>query len=315
MSQKLVRYYRKIIKIKATDSPNVRYALALQARGIKPDGELIVPGVLPWSDYNKRRLTWDAIRQCVSLDAEFYEGSEVLLYPPDWLNRAEEIARKLARLNRKARALGCDPGEGGDDTSWAVVDEYGLIKLEAFKTPNTSLIVNKTIDLIKRYNLDCDFVCLDTGGGGKQIADRLRDMGYPVKTVAFGAAPTGELRQTKVSPPYEDRVEDKETRTTYKNRRAQMYGEFSALLDPALNPMGWGIPEEYTELRRQLAPMPKLFDGDGKMYMLPKDKKDPKSKERTLKELLGCSPDEADSVVIARHIMVNATTQPYAGAF
>ena len=90
-----MRYYRKIIKIRAEDSPNVRLALEQQRLGIIPTNEILVPGVLTWTECCKRRATWDAIRQCIGLDAEFYEGAELLLFPPEWLNRAEQLAARI----------------------------------------------------------------------------------------------------------------------------------------------------------------------------------------------------------------------------
>jgi hypothetical protein len=72
------------------------------------------------------------------------------------------------------------------------------------------------------------------------------------------------------------------------------------LLDPQFNEDSYGIPAEYTELRRQLAPLPLLYDGrkEGQLYLPPKTKKDPRSKEKTLKDILGCSPDRADAFVL-----------------
>ena len=67
--------YRNVIKIKGEDSPNVRFAVSQIGEGDTPSGEMLVPGVLSYGDYKKRRETWDEIRQCVGLDAEFYEGS------------------------------------------------------------------------------------------------------------------------------------------------------------------------------------------------------------------------------------------------
>jgi hypothetical protein len=43
----MAKYFRRVIRIKAEDSPNVRYALAQIAAGKKPTGEVILPGVLP----------------------------------------------------------------------------------------------------------------------------------------------------------------------------------------------------------------------------------------------------------------------------
>ena len=95
-----------------------------------------------------------------------------------------------------------------------------------------------------------------------------------------------------------------ETRYAYKNRRAEMYGELRVLLDPSRG-TGFGLPSEYAELHRQLAPLPLLYDPEGRLYLPPKDKRSSTSTELTIKEILGCSPDEADSLVLAVYGMVS----------
>ena len=292
------RYYRKVIKIRAVDSPNVRLALAQQAAGRKPTGEVIVPGVLSWDEYTKRRQTWDEVRVCVGLDAEFYEGAQVLLYPPAWLNRAEQIADSLKGIPRQAKAMGIDPAEGGDRTVWAIVDELGLIHLLSLQTQDTAAITGRTIALMQEYNIPAGNVVFDRGGGGKQHADRLHTQGHKVRTVGFGEAVTPDPRYGKVHT--SERLHNKEERYAYLNRRAEMYGELRTLLDPS-NQGGFGLPAEYTELRRQLAPIPLWYDNEGRMYLPPKQKRtgDKDSSKVTIDKLVGHSPDEADALVLA----------------
>jgi hypothetical protein len=290
-----IGYLRKIMQIKAEDSPNV-----IQKQDI-------IPGVINYELYQKRRMLWDKVRQTIGLDAEFYEGAEVLLYPPDWLDRAAKIAteRNIDDPARKKllRILGVDPAEGGDDTAYTIVDPLGILYKFEHKTADTSEIARTTVTLIKKWNLDPGNVVFDRGGGGKQIVDYLRTQGYNCRTVAFGepasGAPDNEMRpgMTYSNP---RRREEKEVAYSYKNRRAEMYGMLRYnLLDPTQNPGGFAIPGEYTELRRQLSPLPLLYDPESRMYLPPKNKRGADSKERTLTEMLGCSPDQADSLVLA----------------
>lgn len=304
-------FRRRIIRIKGEDSPNVRMALAQKEAGQEPTGELVVPGVLPWEDYVYRRQHWDRVKQCVGLDADFWEGAETLMFPPEWLNRAEQLAVGLHGKHRVTQAIGVDPGEGGADTSWAAVDEYGLIELESKKTPNTTAVVSGTIAFGKRHGVDSENWLLDRGGGGKQHADRLREMGYNVRTVAFGEPVMIDPRTGLLL--IEERLENRETRYTYVNRRAQMYGTLRILLDPDEG-RGWAIPRRYSELRRQLAPIPLRYDREGRLELLPKNRKDPKDKRPTLTELIGRSPDDADAVVLAVHGMTNKPRVVTAGA-
>lgn len=299
-------FRRKVISIPAALSPNVRYAEEEKRLGLEPSNKIIIPGVLTWEQYLDRRTFWDPIQQCIKLDAKFYKGKETLLYPPDWLDRAESIARKLLleyMERRVAKGIGVDPAEGGDDTTWSIVDELGLIEQIAMKTPDTTVVFHQSVELIKRYIPDSPWrMMFDSGGGGKEHADRLREAGYDVRTVAFGEAASAQdwFRKYKSKT---WRVDEKEQRYAYKNKRAEMYGLLRMLLDTTER--GFGISSKYVELRRQLAPMPLMFDAEGRMRMLPKNKNTQNSKEQTLTELLGCSPDEADSLVVAVYSMMN----------
>lgn len=311
------RYLRKVIRIKATDSPNVRYALAQRRAGIDPTDERVVPGVLSWGEYVKRRALWDKVRQSIGLDAEFWKGRETLLYPPDWLNAAEERARRLPK-SRRAKAGGCDPAEGGDDTAMVAVDELGVIDVVSEKTPNTDDIPAAVIAFMRRHDIPSDRFLFDRGGGGKQHADRLRARGYPVRTVGFGEPIAPEPKRGL--EPIATRRDTRELRYEYKNRRAQMYGELSEWLDPSLEDDGprCAIPEEFGELRRQMAMIPKLLDEQGRYYMLPKNrgtgKKDQERDILTLTDLIGRSPDELDALVLALHAMRHRDSRPRAGA-
>lgn len=311
-------YYRKVIQIKGEHSPNVRLGRAQLRAGREPTNEMLVPGVLSWADYAKRRSTWDKVKQCIGLDATFWEGAELLLYPCDWLNRAESIHAFLEGKPRGAVAMGVDPAEGGDKTAFAVTDHKGLMDLIAYPTIDTSIIVPKAINLIKRLDLDPRRVCFDRGGGGKQLADELRSRGFPVRTVAFneavGPEPDQQLGGWKNK---RQRMEAKEEKYPYKDRRAEMYGRLRELIRPPWVPGaelegllapdqeragGFGLPAYFTELRRQLALIPLKYDQGGRMYLPPKRRKARMSQsERSLEEIIGNSPDEADALVLAVH--------------
>lgn len=312
------RYHRKIIRIRAEDSPNVRLALAEQAAGKVPSGRVILPGVLPWDDYVKRRAMWDKVRQTIGLDGIFYEGSELLLFPPVWLDHAGNLwHQRKARGVRRAKGIGVDPAEGGASTSLAAGDELGLIEIESHKTPNTAVIPTIILDFMRRHQVDAEHVAIDRGGGGKQHADRLREWGYNVRTVAFGESISLDPKRGLVL--IETRMYTKEEKYTYKRRREQMYGELSRLVDPNGPGGGWAIPPEeegevYAKLREQLAPIPLKYDPEGRLELPPKHKRDPKDTTITLVDIIGYSPDEADAVVLAVHAMQHKSVVVTAGA-
>ncbi len=363
--------YRKVIRVAAAGSPNIRLAIEEQRAGLrKPDKRLIRTEARPWGhfspeeyeaacerwtangrpdppltmvlqgvkdyeEYVEDRLTWDLIQQTVSLDAQFYEGSEILMFPPAWLDRANRLhdmildGRVAATRNggvRRAKAIGIDPAEGGDRTAWAVVDEFGLIELVSLKTPDTSVVIPRTLALMDRYKVAEECVAFDAGGGGHEHADRMRQMGYnDVRTIAFGEAPVNELRRGVVL--FQERVDQRERRRGYTSRRSEMYGELQLLLDPSgkEETEGFALPREYAAIREQLKPIPLMYDGEGKVFLPPKRRvgpvrtagspEAPNSKVmKTLEELIGHSPDEADALVLAVAAMQHKPTRRKAGA-
>lgn len=320
---KMKRMYRKVIKVKAEESPNVALGLEQERQGIEPTNQTLIPGMISYEDYKKRRLLWDKVMQCISLDGEFYEGSEVLLYPPLWLNLSARVAASLEGRSRKAKAMGIDTARGGDNTAWCVVDELGVMFLDAMKTPDTSMITKRTLALMHEYDLAPENVLFDAGGGGAEHADRLRDQGYKVRTVAFGetASNPNQFRRMRTSV---EKTEEKENRYIYKNRRAEMYGILRQLLDPinedAPRAGTFGIPLKYTELRRQLAPIPLWYDEEGRLYLPSKQPKPAdttnktENRKVTMWDLVKCSPDEADALSLAVFGMTVKVTRAKAGA-
>jgi hypothetical protein len=315
ISQASKRYYRKTFRIRAEDSPNVRLGLEQFARGEEPTGEFVVPGVKGYEEYVKQRRLLDEALQSVVLDAEWYKGTGNLLYPPEWLDRAAEKA--LTAVRRGKRFMGVDSAEGGDSTVWVIVDASGVVYLESKKTKDTAEIPAHTMYLMNKQGVRANDVLFDNGGGGKQHTDHLRDLGYGVRSVAFGEKPSPVDRFKRYTRSTTTRIDDAETQYVYKNRRAEMYGILRQLLDPS-NATGFAIPMEYAELRRQLSPIPLWYD-EGRLYLPPKQRKPDAgiqgTNKVTMHDLIGCSPDEADALVLATFALVEPATQMRAGVF
>jgi hypothetical protein len=298
------RYYRKIIRIRAEDSPNVQLALQEIDRGERPSNKILISGVLSWAEYQKRRKLWNPIQQTVSLDGEFYKGGEVWLFPQEALRRSPGIAKSLSNKSRRALSMGVDAAEGGDYTVWTVVNMDGIIYQLSIKTEDTADVPGRTIALMKEYRLVADQVFFDRGGGGKQHADQLRRKGYDVRTVGFGETasdPHKDRKRSSVKPQVTERVTRNESYYAYKNRRAEMYGLTSDLF---IREQGFGVSYKYSETLRQLKALPKLYDGEGRLYLPPKGKPHPGYTGATIKSILGRSPDEADSLVLAVYGMI-----------
>jgi hypothetical protein len=169
----------------------------------------------------------------------------------------------------------------------------------AKSTPNTAEIGGQTLRLMKRFGIRNSAVVFDAGGGGKQIADYLRDRGYTeVSDVQFG----GKAR----------------ARDEYANRRAELYGELRKALEPTpavrrlltLDAHTWrktdtsclALPPADGELRQDLAVLPLSRDGEGRLRLPPKDigRKTSDRREASVRELLGGrSPDRGDALALA----------------
>lgn len=307
-------YYRKIIRITAEDSPNVKYAKAEIESGKSPSGRVLIPGVITYKEYKMREKYWDEEKKCVSLYGDFYKGETHFLFPHEWLEYSWELWKENYC---EASGLGVDPAEGGDNTCWSVIGEEDLlnnstdplslpikrarlIELRSEKTKDTSTIPRTTAELMEQYNLDAKHVYFDQGGGGKEHADYMRRCGLKVKTVFFGQTATEERDYKKRWKSPTEKVDIEETRHTYKNRRAELYHKASMKMNPAYGGIALPPPSkgpQYEELYRQLKAMPKLTDSEGRYYLPPKRPR-PNSTEESLEDILGCSPDEADSFVL-----------------
>jgi hypothetical protein len=166
--------------------------------------------------------------------------------------------------------------------------------------------------LMKKHGIEPGNVAFDRGGGGKEHADRLRAEGYKVRTVGFGEPATDVKKYEHGMKSKDHRIDVDETRYEHKNRRSEMYWNVRMLLDPVQNPK-FGIGVEFTTIREQLGPIPFLLEGEGRIYLPPKYKKNKDSKEVTLTELIGHSPDEADALVLAVFAMTNKSTKKVLG--
>lgn len=313
----MARFLRKVIQIKATDSPNVQLALSQQAAGLPITGVVVIPGLLTWDEYQERLKTWNEMERVIGLDAEFYEGQEVRLFTNEWLDNAEKLARGIQWKRGGRWCLGVDAAEGGDNTAWAVAGEQGCPFLRSKKTPDTENIPGETIAVMREWGVEPDCCGFDRGGGGYQHARTMRSRGYTVRTVAFGEPAVLEPKRSMTTFP--ERVESREEGYVYRNRRAEIFHELA-------NDRNFAIPGEILNrkrsdggpsLRDQLAKFPKLIDDNGRYWLPSKGVVTEEMRKRnikTLTEIVGCSPDEADALGVAHWVLRNPQRRARAGA-
>lgn len=281
---------RKVIHISGEDSPNVLAGNIWSqrhpnARSANPPN--IIPGLLSYAEFQRRLHDWDEIQRTTRLYGHFYEGQEALLFPGDWLRHASQVHQDASQryrekhgdnAQRRPIAIGLDVAMGGaDKTVWTFADKDGILNQVAINTADTMDIAGRTMVYLQEHSLHGPSVAIDAGGGGKQIADRLAELGQSVHVIWFGSS-----------------ADDK---TTHLNKRAELYGTMRRLLNPANG--GYGIPDDCGELRKDIGLLPLRYDSEGRLKLLPKDRTNPGSREPTIRDLIGRSPDYGDSAALA----------------
>jgi len=274
---------RKVIHIDGRDSPNVKAGMRWKELGRDGEPPVLISGLLTYQEFVRREATWDQVKKTTRLYGQFYEGDQALLFPMSWLDAAMNQCRWQELTNRKriVEAIGVDVAAGGrDDTCWTTVDYSGVIEQIVMDLPNTMEIVGRTLRLIQAHNLSAERVAIDAGGGGKQITDRLHEQGCFVRSIGFGEA-----------------ADDSQA---FKNRRAELYGNLRRLIDPERENGGFLLPPLAAELRQELAVLPLQYDSEGRMFLPPKDPRPNQAAHiRSLRQILGRSPDRADSLALA----------------
>jgi hypothetical protein len=320
------RWY--VIHIDGIRTPNVATGMKWDRLGRKgPLPSPPIPGIMSYPSWLAYNDEWDDYNITTRLRGRLPEGDETrVVVPRVWLDRSflawDEIDPKWRRENL-ARWMGVDASHGrGDLAVWWVIDALGTVDVRAmdpeaakdkeYGQPDTVKMLELTQDLMQEHGISPGRVAVDAGGGGQDaIGDPLRREGKVVQLVDFGAAPS------------------KSRRRQYTKRRSELYG----LLAEACNPTKWrrlegddGKPgrwevcfampatgpvgEQCQALADELPMIPKLYDREGKMYLPPKSKRAPESKEQTLREILGHSPDRSDAAALAVWAMRGGTGTP-----
>ena len=306
------RLFRKVIHVSGERSPNVTAGRSWAAEPTATRDErprTIIPGILSYEQFLERQANWPAYQVRTRLMGQFPDESAGHLFPGEWLDAAQRLGRLLeahrlrsggARRAERPFALGIDVSQGGGDlTAWVVLGRYGVRKVLVRETPNTAEIAGQTIRLMRAFRIAPAWAAFDAGGGGKQIADLLRDRGFEeLLDVTFGAAADDPRK--------------------YKNRRAELYGELHEALAPRRRverllatpfeqwPRGarcLALPPGDAQLREDLAVLPLLRDAEGRLRLPPKDapaRQHGSRRERSVRELLGGrSPDRGDALALA----------------
>lgn len=192
-------------------------------------------------------------------------------------------------------AFGLDVADSfdGDSTSLTSGSDRGVRKIHKRKAADTMKTTGWVLTTIENeYGIDLKLgnhpIGIDYDGGyGAGVGDRLKEMGCRVIEIHGSASP-------EINP------------FRYGNKRAELYGEFGLRLDPK------HLADEDTDrptyimpdddlLRGDLCAPEKIFNSDGIKFKLtpkmPQKNVTGRMRVESIKEKLGRSPDDGDSVV------------------
>lgn len=205
--------------------------------------------------------------------------------------------RKLFEGNREAfnelfpiegGGLDVAASKHGDSSVLALGGAYGVREIHECQFKDTQQTMEWVLEVFASYGIDLPKsklpLGIDWGGGyGNAVGDPLKQRRVNVVEIHGNASSDVDSKK-------------------YANKRAELYGEAGRRLDPHgdFRMIPFMMPDNQN-LQEELTAPQKIFAGhDGeKFYITPKDRRGASDnfKGKTIKELLGRSPDRGDAVV------------------
>jgi len=189
----------------------------------------------------------------------FPDSSDDQFIPPSLV----EASMKREQTNDPYAPIvvGVDPARfGSDSTVIAVRQGRDIVAIKRYRGDDTMTVVGHVIDAIDEYKPD--LVCIDEGGLGAGIVDRLKELRYKIKGVNFANKAKNSLM--------------------YGNKRSEMWGTMREWLKNG------SIPEDKYLKTDLIGPMMKP-DSKGSIFL--ESKKDMKARGLA-------SPDAGDAIAI-----------------
>lgn len=207
----------------------------------------------------KRDMSADAVRQ--ELYCDFTASAYNILIPIDLATKAGERTYQTAQIAGAPTVLGVDVARFGNDRS-VVFRRRGLVAYPPLIFPDIDNmeLASRIAREIDRYRPDAVFI---DAGRGEGVIDRLRQLGYSVIEVNFGARAQEQGR--------------------YINKRTEMWDSLKKWLE-----QGGSLPDA-KGLKQELTTPEYDFDAANRMRLESKEK---------IKERMGNSPDIADALAL-----------------
>lgn len=250
------------ITISCLDHPNVI------------EGRNVIPGAVT-------REWVDEMREKHGEDSAFWASRVLGRFPAAGSNTLVSLADIAASAKwetgiREHRRMGLDVARfGGDANCLTILDETRtVIASESWRGEDLMATTGRAIAAMKTYAIDPRNVCVDVCGVGGGVVDRMREQGYRVQAVDFGAGPVGDWAG----------LLGKES--SYPNRRSELH----AVARQLFRAKQISVPEKFREIAADLGSILFSYDSKGRFVVESKDK---------IRERTGRSPDHSDSLLIA----------------
>lgn len=219
----------------------------------------------------------EAFKDTPELYKRYLEGDWSTMDTANQLILSEWITKCYDLVDGYDLSLGVDVARFGNDKTVFVVLKKGNIELiERYSSTTITEVVNRTIELIKEFQIPSARVGIDSIGLGAGVVDSLWSKNYEVTEIVGGASPD--------EPDYE------EDRGAFRpfNLRSQMFYQLRISIKDKR--IGNVVDEELIE---ELRCLEYEIISDRRIRVLSKDK---------IKEKLGRSPDVSDALCYANYV-------------
>ncbi len=228
-------------------------------------------GIIPDAELEAARSVMSANQYRQEFLCDFSASEDNVLITIDMVSKAAKKGLTEADIRGAVKVIGVDVARFGDDRS-VICRREGLWchDLRVVEKTDNMTFAGMVAREIDKFRPDGVFI---DAGRGEGVIDRLRQLGYRVMEINFGARASDSAK--------------------YANKRSEMWDRVREWLNA-----GAAIPNN-PELKSELASPTYKFDASGRLVLEPKEK----LKERGLR-----SPDMADALALTFAFPLRAMT-------
>lgn len=233
--------------------------------------DLNIPGLATQEWIDSRRREWGSSSPIFGarVKGEFPESGENQLVPLEWAQSSIYNGDDPLPMDGD-KVMGIDVGRyGGDPSVFCIRDAHCVRRMDKVTNRSTMEICGMTIQLINQEGIDPSNVCVDDGGMGGGVVDRLRELGYPVTAVNFS-----------------ERAIQNEI---FQNIRAEMYWQVREAVNPENKEDSLYVPKQFKDAILQCTWPIYKFSSNGRIQLEDKD---------NIKKRKGRSTDEGDALAL-----------------